>query len=189
MRNAGVPFGISTTATDQNAELLISKKMIDFYFKEQGALYQWLFQYMPIGRGADVGHQVSPEVRTKMWGREQEIVNKERLPLVDFWNGGPYSAGCIAGGRPGKGYAYIDWQESYNHNCDPATSGNLIRPCFIRDHHKVAHDLFIKTEAKPGYESAAVSLKDKGYYNRMTQYDKELAELLDPIWEDHYRKP
>jgi MoaA/NifB/PqqE/SkfB family radical SAM enzyme len=231
LRNAGVPFGISTTATDQNAELIISKEMIDFYFKEQGAIYQWLFQYMPIGRGVDTNHQVSPEVRTKMWIREQEIVNKERLPLVDFWNGGPYSAGCIAGGRPKKGYAYIDWtgniypcvfvpfwkdnihklflegktitdalysdlfegirdwQTSYNHNRDPATSGNLIRPCFIRDHHKVAHDLFIKTEAKPGYESAAISLKDKDYYDKMIQYDKELEELLDPIWEENYRKP
>ena len=231
LRNAGVPFGISTTATNQNAELIISKEMIDYYFKKQGAVYQWLFQYMPIGRGVDTNHQVSPEVRTKMWAREQEIVKKERLPLVDFWNGGPYSTGCIAGGRSGKGYAYIDWngniypcvfvpfwkdnihklflegktitdalysdlfegirdwQTSYHHNCDPGTAGNLIRPCFIRDHHKEAHDLFIKTEAIPGYESAAISLKDQNYYDNMIKYDTELAGLLDPIWEEHYRKP
>lgn len=231
LRNAGVPFGISTTANYQNAELLISKEMINFYFKEQGALYQWLFQYMPIGRGPDVGDQVSPEVRTKMWAREQEIVNKERLPVVDFWNGGPYSKGCIAGGRAGGGYMYIDWngniypcvfvpfwkdnihklflqgktlndslysdlfkgvrdwQLSYSHNCEPATAGNLIRPCFIRDHHEAAHDLFIESKAKPGYESAAMSLKDKDYYDQMINYDEKLADLLDPIWEEHYRKP
>ncbi len=230
LRNAGVPFGISTTATPENAELIISKEMIDFYFKGQGVLYQWLFQYMPIGRGADVGHQVSPEVRTKMWVREQEIVNKERLPLVDFWNGGTFSQGCIAGGRSG-GYLYIDWygniypcvfvpfwkdnihkliseektlsdalfsdlfegirdwQSSYSFKCPPDTAGNEIRPCFIRDHHKVAHDLFVKTDAKPGYPSAAISLQDKDYYKEMIQYDKKLAKLLDPIWEEHYRKP
>jgi MoaA/NifB/PqqE/SkfB family radical SAM enzyme len=230
LRDAGVPFGISTTATNQNAELIISKKMIEFYFKEQGALYQWVFQYMPIGRGADVDYQVSPEMRMKMLVREQEIVNKERLPLADFWNGGPYSAGCIAGGRSG-GYLYIDWygniypcvfvpfwkdninelymhgktlddslssglfagirewQISYHKNHDPKNSGNLIRPCFIRDHYQVAHDLIIRTEANPGYESASVSLKDRGYYEKMIHYGKRLSSLLDPIWEKFYREP
>ena len=230
LRNAGVPFGISVTATPENAELLISKEMIKFYFDEQGALYEWLFQYMPIGRGVEVEHQVSPELRTKMWAREQEIVRKERLFFADFWNGGTFSSGCIAGARPG-GYLYIDWngniypcvfvpfwkdniheinkqgktltdalfsdlfkgvrdwQLSYNYMCPPNTRGNEIRPCFIRDHHKEAHDLFVKTESKPGYPSAALCLRDPEYYDAMIQYDDELAELLDPIWENNYLEP
>ncbi|MDN5354058.1 MAG: hypothetical protein PWQ09_814 [Candidatus Cloacimonadota bacterium] len=229
LRNAGVPFGISVTATPDNAELLISKEMINFYFEEQGALYEWVFQYMPIGRGVNVEHQVSPELRTKMWSREQEIVRKERKFLADFWNGGTFSSGCLAGGRSG-GYLYIDWngniypcvfvpfwednihdlkkqgknltdalysdlfkgvrdwQLSYNYMCPPNTRGNEIRPCFIRDHHQVAHDLFEKTKAKPGYDSAAVCLHDQDYYNKMIQYDEELAEHLDPIWEEKYRE-
>ncbi len=227
LRNAGVPFGISVTATPENAELLISKDMIKFYFDEQGAVYEWLFQYMPIGRGVEVEHQVSPELRTKMWAREQEIVRKERLFFADFWNGGTFSSGCIAGGRT-EGYLYIDWygniypcvfvpfwkdnvhdlkkkgktltdalysdlfkgvrdwQLSYNFMCKPDVRGNEIRPCFIRDHHKEAHDLFIKTGAKPGYPSAAICLHDHDYYNKMIQYDEKLAELLDPIWEEQY---
>jgi len=230
LRNAGVPFGISVTATPENAELLISKEMIKFYFDEQGALYEWLFQYMPIGRGVEVEHQVSPELRTKMWAREQEIVRKERLFFADFWNGGTFSSGCIAGARPG-GYLYIDWngniypcvfvpfwkdniheinkqgktltdalfsdlfkgvrdwQLSYNYMCPPNTRGNEIRPCFIRDHHKEAHGLFVKTESKPGYPSAALCLRDPEYYDAMIQYDDELAELLDPIWENNYLEP
>ena len=230
LRNAGVPFGISVTATPQNAELLISKEMIKFYFKEQGALYEWLFQYMPIGRGVEVEHQVSPKLRSKMWAREQEIVRKERLFFADFWNGGTFSSGCIAGGRP-DGYLYIDWygniypcvfvpfwkdnihdlfsqgkiltdalfsdlfkgvrdwQLSYNYMRPPNSRGNEIRPCFIRDHHKVAHDLFIKTKSKPGYPSAALCLRDPEYYDAMIQYDDELAELLDPIWEKNYLEP
>ena len=229
LRNAGVPFGISVTATPENAELLISEEMIKFYFDEQGALYEWLFQYMPIGRGVDVEHQVSPEIRTRMWAREQEIVRKERLFFADFWNGGTFSSGCIAGARAG-GYLYIDWngniypcvfvpfwkdnihdlfsqgktltdalfsdlfkgvrdwQLSYNYMCPPSSRGNEIRPCFIRDHHKIAHDLFIKTESKPGYPSAAICLRDPEYYDAMIQYDDELAELLDPIWEENYRE-
>jgi MoaA/NifB/PqqE/SkfB family radical SAM enzyme len=228
LRNAGVPFGISVTATPDNAELIISKEMIKFYFDEQGALYEWLFQYMPIGRGVDVEHQVSPELRTKMWFREQEIVRKERKFLADFWNGGTFSSGCIAGARSG-GYLYIDWngniypcvfvpfwkdnihdlhskektltdalfsdlfkgvrewQLSYNYMCQPDVRGNEIRPCFIRDHHKEAHNLFVKTEAKPGNPSAAISLHDQDYYNKMIQYDERLSELLDPIWDAEYR--
>ncbi len=227
--NAGVPFGISVTATPENAELLISKEMIKFYFDEQGALYEWLFQYMPIGRGVDVEHQVSPLVRAKMWEREQEIVRKKRLFFADFWNGGTFSSGCIAGARPG-GYLYIDWygniypcvfvpfwkdnihdlfsqgktltdalfsdlfkgvrnwQLSYNYMCPPNTRGNEIRPCFIRDHYKEAHDLFVKTESKHGYPSA-LCLRDPEYYDAMIQYDDELAELLDPIWEEKYLEP
>ena len=202
--------------------------MIKFYFDEQGAVYEWLFQYMPIGRGVEVDHQVSPELRTKMWSREQEIVRKERLFFADFWNGGTFSSGCIAGGRTEGGYLYIDWngniypcvfvpfwkdnvhdlkkqgktltdalfsdlfkgvrdwQLSYNFMCKPDVRGNEIRPCFIRDHHKEAHDLFIKTGAKPGYPSAAICLHDQDYYNKMIQYDEKLAELLDPIWEEQY---
>ncbi len=230
LRNAGVPFGIAVTATPENAELLISKEMVKFYFDEQGALYEWLFQYMPIGRGVEVEHQVSPELRTKMWAREQDIVRKERKFFADFWNGGTFSSGCIAGARP-EGYLYIDWngniypcvfvpfwkdnihnlfsqgktltdalfsdlfkgvrdwQLSYNYMCQPDVRGNEIRPCFIRDHHKEAHDLFVKTESKPGYPSAAICLHDQDYYDKMIQYDDELAEFLDPIWEKNYLEP
>ncbi|MFQ6033179.1 MAG: radical SAM protein, partial [Candidatus Zixiibacteriota bacterium] len=47
LREAGVPFGISLTATKENAELLLSDEFIDFYFNQQGAIYGWIFQYMP----------------------------------------------------------------------------------------------------------------------------------------------
>ena len=47
----------------------------------------------------------------------------------------------------------------------------------------------IKTEAKPGYESTAISLKNEDYYDKIVKYDKQLAELLFPIWEKHNRKP
>jgi len=54
---------------------------------------------MPIGRGVEVKRQVPPDIRRKMWEREQEIVRKERLFFADFWNSGPFASGCIAGVR------------------------------------------------------------------------------------------
>ncbi len=108
LREAGVPFGISTTAMPHNAELLISDEFIDFYFNKKGALFQWIFQYMPIGRGPSVLKQVPPPVRKKMWEREMKLVRERHLFIADFWNSGVFSSGCIAGGRSG-GYFYIDW--------------------------------------------------------------------------------
>lgn len=108
LREAGVPFGISVTATAQNAEILLDDSLIDFYFDNQGAIYQWVFQYMPIGRGADTKDQISPEIRKKIWYKEHDWVCKRRLLIADFWNGGTFVSGCIAGGRP-DGYLYVDW--------------------------------------------------------------------------------
>jgi len=64
LRQAGVPFGISVTATNKNADVLLTDEFYDFYFKEQGACYMWQFQLMPIGRGKDeIDLMVKPERR------------------------------------------------------------------------------------------------------------------------------
>jgi sulfatase maturation enzyme AslB (radical SAM superfamily) len=41
LRETGVPFGISVTATSKNINVLLEDKFYDFYFKEQGASYMW----------------------------------------------------------------------------------------------------------------------------------------------------
>ncbi len=108
LRAAGVPFGISVTATKENAELLMSDEFIDFFFNKRKALYGWLFQYMPIGRALTLDRMVTPEQRKWMLEREQNIIFEKQLPYFDFWNGGLYASGCIAGARSG-GYFYIEW--------------------------------------------------------------------------------
>jgi MoaA/NifB/PqqE/SkfB family radical SAM enzyme len=108
LEKAGVPFGISITANAGNVRNLFTDKMVEFYFRKHAALFEWVFQYMPIGRGADVASQVPPDIRKEIWFREQELIRKERLLIADFWNGGLYSSGCIAGGRE-DGYLYVDW--------------------------------------------------------------------------------
>ncbi|MCR4438707.1 MAG: radical SAM/SPASM domain-containing protein [bacterium] len=108
LREARVPFGISATATRENAELLVSDRFVDFYFEEQGAIYGWIFQYMPIGRSYTLERMITPEQRLMMYQREQALVYERKLFLADFWNSGPVANGCIAAARPG-GYLYIDW--------------------------------------------------------------------------------
>jgi len=109
LRETGVPFGISVTATSKNTNVLLGDEFYDFYFKEQGASYMWQFQLMPIGRGKDeLDLMVNPEKRLKLYRKWEELLSEKRYCLADFWNSGVLARGCIAYGRSG-GYAYVDW--------------------------------------------------------------------------------
>ncbi|MBC7220948.1 radical SAM protein [Candidatus Bipolaricaulota bacterium] len=108
LRAEGVPFGISMTATRENCEELLSDDVVGFYFEGQGALYGWIFQYMPIGRGYDLSLMVTPEQRLRLQRRMWEVIRTKRIFLMDFWNSGTACHGCVAAGRAG-GYFYINW--------------------------------------------------------------------------------
>lgn len=121
LRKHGVVFGVSMTATRENAEALLSDEYVDFLFRDQGAVYGWVFQYMPIGRRYTVDLMVTPDQRLWMLERELEMIERKKLFIVDFWNGGVLSAGCLAAGRSG-GYFHIDW------------NGN-VSPCVFFPYH------------------------------------------------------
>ncbi len=108
LRETGVMFGISVTPCSHNADLLLSDKFLDFFFKEKGAFYGWYFQYMPIGRKPSMELMVTPEQRVKMYRTIWKKVVEDRLFIGDFWNSGTASDGCMAAGR-GGGYFYIMW--------------------------------------------------------------------------------
>lgn len=109
LRQVGVPFGISVTATSKNVDLLLTDEFYDYYFQEQGACYMWQFQLMPIGRGKDeVELMVVPEKRVELYRKWEKLLTEKKYCLADFWNSGVLARGCIAYGRSG-GYIYIDW--------------------------------------------------------------------------------
>ncbi len=109
LRTYGAPFGISLTATRHNAEEIVSDEFIEF-FQDQGALFGWIFQYMPIGRSFTLDLMPTPQQRVWMWRRSWEIVRSHRFFLADFWNSGTACDGCLSAGGHGKGgYFYIDW--------------------------------------------------------------------------------
>ena len=108
LKKHGVVFGISVTATRQNAEVILSDELMNFCFDLKGAIYGWIFHYMPIGRSSTLEMTITPEQRQRMLQRESELIFGRKMFLIDFWNGGAFSAGCISAGRSG-GYFYIDW--------------------------------------------------------------------------------
>ena len=108
LREVGVPFGISITATRSNCEQVLSDQLLDFYFEEQGVFYAFIFQYMPIGRFPNPDWMPAPDQRIPFWERSCEVMRQRHLFLLDFWNHGPMVEGCIAAGRD-RGYLHIDW--------------------------------------------------------------------------------
>lgn len=108
LREAGIPFGISATATRNNWDVITSDEFMDFYLQEQGAIYCWIFQYMPIGREHSIDMMVKPEQRVEMLKRTWRLVRERKFFIADFWNSGTVSDGCISAGREG-GYFYINW--------------------------------------------------------------------------------
>ncbi|HUW19805.1 MAG TPA: radical SAM/SPASM domain-containing protein [Sedimentisphaerales bacterium] len=130
LRQAGVPFGVSITATSKNVDLLLTDEFYDFYFLEQGTCYMWQFQLMPIGRGKDeLDLMVNPENRVQLFRKWEELLSEKSYCLADFWNSGVLSRGCIAYGRNG-GYFYIDWH------------GNITPCAFIPYYVDNIHDLY-----------------------------------------------
>jgi len=108
LRAEGVPFGVSLTATKENAHLIPTKELVEYYFA-LGALYFWIFQLMPIGR-ASMDLMPTAQQRFDMYNRMFRLIKDEKYFIADFWNGGTLSNGCISAGRMrGGGYLYIDW--------------------------------------------------------------------------------
>ena len=108
LREVGVPFGISATALRNNWDIITSDEFADYYFMQLGALYGWIFQYMPIGRAHTLDMMVTPEQRLQMLERTWNWLQEKRLFVADFWNSGPASTGCISAGRS-DGYLYLTW--------------------------------------------------------------------------------
>ena len=109
LREAGVPFGVSVTATAKNFDLLMEDRFYDFMFKELGATYMWMFQLMPIGQACNMKDcMINPEQRVKLYRKWEYLLKEKKYPVADFWNSGVLTSGCIAYGREG-GYLYVDW--------------------------------------------------------------------------------
>lgn len=107
LREAGVSFGVSFTATSKNAALFIDGRLSNYFINKQGAKYIWVFQYMPIGRSPSVELVPTPEQRLSMLQKTNELIERG-IFTADFWNSGIASDGCMEAARKG-GYFYILW--------------------------------------------------------------------------------
>ncbi len=98
LRAHGLPFGISACYTSQNAESIACEEYYDWMI-DQGALFCWVFTFMPVGSDADPALMPTVEQRLRLRDTVWEMRGKKPLFVLDFQNDGEFVGGCIAGGR------------------------------------------------------------------------------------------
>ena len=111
LRDAGCLFGFSTCYHRYNTENVGSQEYIDLMI-EKGCRFGWYFTYIPVGRDSNPDFMATTEQRAFMYKRIHEIRANDPIFVLDFWNDGEYSNGCIAGG---KRYFHIN----ANGDCEP----------------------------------------------------------------------
>lgn len=98
LRSHGLPFGVSTCVTGANAESVCSEEFVDWMIG-QGALFCWMFTYMPVGAGAPTDLMLDVAQRERMYHFVRRMREEKPLFILDFQNDGEFVGGCIAGGR------------------------------------------------------------------------------------------
>lgn len=98
LRQYQLPFGVSCCHTSQNADAIASEEFFDWLI-DQGALFAWIFTFMPVGYNSTNELMVTPEQREHLYHFVREMRETKPLFTLDFQNDGEFVGGCIAGGR------------------------------------------------------------------------------------------
>lgn len=212
LRNAGLFFGFSATATKNNNELIMSDEFIKFYI-DQGAYLGWYFQYMPVGRDPDLDLIPTAEQREYRFNRMIELRKKYNIALADFWNDGALTGGCLAGSRR---YLHIN----HKGNVEPCVfcqisvdniyqkslleilrssklfkairkrqpyGENLLRPCMIIDHPEVLKEVIEEVKPEPTCSEGALKLVTN-LYPKLVENAESYGKIADKMWEKHYKE-
>ncbi len=85
----GIPFGTSLCYTKENADVISTDEYVDFLI-DQGAVFAWLFSFVPVGCGATPELMATAEQRKHMYDQVRKWRFKDVKPLVmiDFFNDG-----------------------------------------------------------------------------------------------------
>jgi MoaA/NifB/PqqE/SkfB family radical SAM enzyme len=204
LRERGAVFGVSLTATRENVEEITSDGFVDFLV-EKGARYGWIFHYIPIGRNPDPNLMLTPEQRAYMAARVPALRQNKPFALVDFWNDGELTQGCIAGGRryfhvtasgAVEPCAFVHFStHNINHHSleeilrSPLFAafqkkqpfcGDHLRPCPIIDVPSALRDIVTESGAKPTHTDAVEVIQGEvgAYLDRRAMAWAEAAAAL-----------
>jgi MoaA/NifB/PqqE/SkfB family radical SAM enzyme len=204
LKERGVLFGFSVTATRHNVDAISSDEFIDFMLSK-GVFWGWYFQYIPIGRDPDTSLMITPEQREILRKRVYRQRSTKPILLADFWNDGPTSQGCMAGG---KKYLHINC----NGDAEPCVfahfavdnvkdkslleilkspffteirrnipyDGNELRACMLVDRPWIFREYCKKFQPKATHEGAESLITDLA--DDMDRNARGVAEIFDPAW-------
>lgn len=200
----GVFFGASVTATSANVETLFCDEFINFLV-DKGAVYEWCFHYIPIGRNPDTSLMLTPDQRAWLALRVPELRREKPIMIADFWNDGEATRGCIAGGRM---YFHINAQGAvepcaFTHFAtdnirdkslkealqNPLFKAfqkrqpfneNHLAPCPIIDNPEILRQIVKETKARPTHEGALEVLENP-VAAHLDQLSQEWQKRADEI--------
>ena len=98
LRERGLPFGVSCCYTSENASSIASERYFDWLIA-QGALFAWIFTFMPVGADSPVSLMPTAKQREDLYHFVRRMRTQKPLFTLDFQHDGEYVGGCIAGGR------------------------------------------------------------------------------------------
>jgi MoaA/NifB/PqqE/SkfB family radical SAM enzyme len=208
LKERGVLFGFSATATIHNNDTLVSDRFVDFC-ERKGCFMGWYFNYVPVGRSPAPELMPTPEQRILRRGRLKELRRQRRMVLADFWNDGPLTGGCIAGGRSylhvnAAGdiepcvFCHFALHNIREHSLTEVLRSdffrkiresvpyceNLLRPCMLIDHPAFLREVVNRYGARPTHAAAEAILGDLAA--AMDRYAEEYGRLADDQWDAEY---
>jgi len=205
MREAGLLFGFSCTATSKNFDTIMSDAYIDMLV-EKGCHLGWFFTYVPIGREPNIELMPSPRQREALRERVIEIRNTRPMLVADFWNDGPLVGGCIGGGRK---YFHVNSRGDIEPCvfCHFAVDNirttrikdalmsrlfvtmrerqkdnkNLLTPCMLIDKPEIVREAVLVSGARPTHTGAEALITDLA--GDIDRYASEYCAIADRNWE------
>ncbi len=210
LKESGIFFGASITATSQNCDEVTSDEFMKM-LSDKGVLWSWFFHYVPVGGNPDVNMVPNAKQRQKILKAVYNARNTLPMMSVDFWGDGPEMMGCIAGGRQ---YVHVNPRGdvepcTFVHlathnlkNCTltealaspfmsairngiPYDDGNMLRPCMIVDRPNVLREYYKKFKPYETHKNAAAYLTDPAITERIDKYSKDVKKILDDDWKNN----
>ena len=211
LRTKGVFFGFSATPTRLNSDILCDEAFVDYYISK-GALFGWLFTYIPVGKDPDLTLMATPEQRERLRIKTRAWAKTKPIFIGDFWNDGACSGGCLSASR----YCYITvdgdvqpctFVQFATHNVKEHTlreiwqspffvkirsmqpyHENLLRPCKIIDNPDYLKAAVEESGARPTCEGAGEILTSPRVRAFLDEYAKAWALIADAAWRsDDYK--
>lgn len=201
-----LPFGISACYTSQNAEAVASEEYFDRLI-DAGALFCWIFTFMPVGSDAPVELMPSVEQREHLYRFVRAMRSKKPLFTLDFQNDGEFVGGCIAGGRrylhinaagDVEPCVFIHYSNANIHDVSllealqsplfkayyegQPFNDNLLRPCPMLENPEYLESMVNRTGAHSTDLKCAEGVEH--LCGKCKPFAREWAEAAERIWTD-----
>jgi MoaA/NifB/PqqE/SkfB family radical SAM enzyme len=98
LKRHDIGFGFSACYHSGNYDVIASDRFLNF-MQEKGAWFGWLFNYIPIGKDADLSLCCSAEQRAYVLKKIEKYSREKSFTLIDFANNGHKAFGCVAAGN------------------------------------------------------------------------------------------